>query len=111
VYIAIKFSQSAFKHGITEAAIRRVCLNAIYDDILDEDEDKHLLLGFDGNGNILEILYNVIRQFWFNQPLWGWQLEERFMHRYAAARNCTPPHAQLARLPRLKQCNAYKIWY
>jgi hypothetical protein len=60
MYIAIKFSQSAFKHGITEASIRRACLNAIYDDILDEDEDKHLLLGFDGNGNALEILYNVI---------------------------------------------------
>ncbi|MDR1099881.1 MAG: hypothetical protein LBL28_05305 [Treponema sp.] len=60
MYVAIKFSQSAFKHGITEAAIRRVCLNAIYDDILDEDEDKHLLLGFDGNGNVLEILYNII---------------------------------------------------
>jgi hypothetical protein len=60
VYIAIKFSQSAFKHGITQNSICRAIINAIYDDILDEDEDKHLFLGFDGNGNVLEILYNIV---------------------------------------------------
>ena len=40
--------------------IKRAMINVIYDDILDDDKDRHLLMGFDGNGNLLEILYNVI---------------------------------------------------
>jgi len=31
-----------------------------YDDVFDDDPDKHLLIGFDNNANLLEILYNVI---------------------------------------------------
>ena len=58
--VAIEFNPSAFKHGITEAAIRYAIINAVYDDIWDENEDKHLLLGFDKNGKPLEIMYNVI---------------------------------------------------
>ena len=58
--IAIEFNPSAFNHDITQEAIRRAIINVIYDDIWDEDMDKHLLLGFDNNGNLLEIMYNVI---------------------------------------------------
>jgi len=58
--IVIEFNPSAFKHGITEAAIRDAIINIIYDDIWDENSDKHLLLGFDSSGNLLEIMYNVI---------------------------------------------------
>jgi hypothetical protein len=58
--VTIEFNPSAFKHGITEIAIRQAVINVIYDDIWDEDSDKHLLLGFDNNGNPLEIMYNVI---------------------------------------------------
>jgi len=60
VFVDIKFSKSAFKHGITIADIRRALINVVYDDILDEVNNKHLLMGFDCNGNLLEILYNVI---------------------------------------------------
>ncbi|MDR1029786.1 MAG: hypothetical protein LBL76_02825 [Treponema sp.] len=52
--------QSAFKHGVSEADIKRAIQNVIYDDIVDGFNDKHLLLGFDSNGNLLEILYNFI---------------------------------------------------
>ena len=58
--VAIEFNPSAFKHGITEAAIRHVIINVIYDDIWDDAMDKHLLIGFDNIGNLLEIMYNVI---------------------------------------------------
>ena len=58
--VIIKFSKSAFKHGITEADIKFAVINVLYDDILDEVNDKHLLMGFDCNGNLIEILYNVI---------------------------------------------------
>ena len=58
--ITIKCNPSAFKHGITEAAIRHVIINVIYDEIWEDAMDKHLLIGFDNNGNLLEIMYNII---------------------------------------------------
>ena len=65
--IIIEFNSSAFKHGITEAAIRHAIINAVvYDDIWDEDSDKHLLLGFDNSGRLLEIMYNVIDEYTIN---------------------------------------------
>jgi hypothetical protein len=64
--IAIKFSQSAFKHGVSEVDIRWAFDNVLYDEQSDESDgstdigSKHLLIGFDRNANHLEILYNVI---------------------------------------------------
>ena len=64
--VIIRFSQSAFKHGVTEADIRWAFDNVLYDERLDESDgsedigSKHLLIGFDRNANHLEILYNVI---------------------------------------------------
>jgi hypothetical protein len=58
--VAIEFSGAAFKHGITKSAIRRAIGNFIYDDTLPDDDNKKLLLGFDGNAHLLEVVYNVI---------------------------------------------------
>jgi hypothetical protein len=60
--VAIKCSQSAFKHGVTEADILWAFKTLKYDAILEETNvaDKHLLVGFDRNANLIEILYNVI---------------------------------------------------
>ena len=58
--VAINFSQSAFKHGFSKVDICNAVINVLYDDILDEATDKHLLIGFDGNGKLLEILYNML---------------------------------------------------
>jgi hypothetical protein len=52
----------AFKYNVSEANIRHAILNYIYDDIIDDDPEKHLLIGFDNNANLLEILYNVINE-------------------------------------------------
>jgi hypothetical protein len=60
VNIAVEFNPSAFKHGVTEAAIRHAIINVVYDDVWDDAADKHLLLGFDNNGNPVEVMYNVI---------------------------------------------------
>ena len=40
--VAVEFNQAAFKHGVSEA------------------DDKHLLLGFDCKGNLLEVMYSII---------------------------------------------------
>ena len=58
--IIVKYVTSAFKHNISEANIRHAILNWRYDDVFEDDHDKHLLIGFDSNANLLEIMYNVI---------------------------------------------------
>ena len=64
--IAIKFSRSAFKHGVTEEDIRMAFDNVLYDERLDESDGeeeiyaRYLLIGFDKSANPLEIIYNVI---------------------------------------------------
>jgi hypothetical protein len=58
--VVVKFVQSAFRHNITEVDIRHAILNWRYDDIVENDPGKHLLIGFDSNANLLEIMYNVI---------------------------------------------------
>jgi len=58
--VVIKYVPSAFKHGVTAESIRHSILNWRYDDIVVDDPGKHLLIGFDSNANLLEIMYNVI---------------------------------------------------
>jgi len=60
MHIIIEFSKSAFKHKISEEDIRHAMLNPVYDEIQDSGDDKHLLIGFDRNMNLLEIVYNII---------------------------------------------------
>ena len=60
ISVAVQFAASAFKHSYTEADIRHVLLHPVYDDIQDEGDDKHLLIGFDRSLNMVEIAYNII---------------------------------------------------
>jgi hypothetical protein len=60
MYAGIKFNNAAFKHGITEADILRAFETFIYEDPLDEAENKYLLLGFNMHGNLIEVMYNKI---------------------------------------------------
>jgi len=56
----IIFIPSAFKHGISEADIRRAFRTARYDEPVEGEEGKRLLLGFGTATNLLEILYNEL---------------------------------------------------
>ena len=64
--IVIQFSQSAFKHGITKTDICMAFDNILYDERLDESDGeneldaRYLLIGFDRNANLIEVLYNII---------------------------------------------------
>ena len=51
---------SAFKHGFSEADIRRTFRTRIRNVLIDEYEDKYAIIGFDTKGNALEILYNLL---------------------------------------------------
>jgi uncharacterized DUF497 family protein len=64
--VDIKFSQSAFKHGLSEADIRWAIDTAKYDGFLDDVEDaenKHLIIGFDRNANLIEVFYNILDEY------------------------------------------------
>jgi hypothetical protein len=60
--ITIDLNPSAFKHGISEDDIRVAIEQFVYNEIMEDDGDKHLLLGFDTHANLLEIIYNVINE-------------------------------------------------
>ncbi|MDR1470374.1 MAG: hypothetical protein LBT00_13910 [Spirochaetaceae bacterium] len=55
----IEFNHAAFKHGVTEADIENAFEQWLLDQPLTGETNKHLLVGFDRNANLLEILYNV----------------------------------------------------
>jgi len=51
---------SAFKHGVSEADIRRAFRTAIYDEPTEGDDGKYLLIGFNTALIPLEIMYNEL---------------------------------------------------
>ena len=56
----IIYNQSAFKHGFTKADIEWAFLHPIRNGLLEDYENKYLLIGFDTRGNPIEIMYNRI---------------------------------------------------
>jgi len=56
----IVYTPSAFRHGFSEADIRRAVVTHIRDVLMDEYEDAYALIGVDTKGNTLEIMYNLI---------------------------------------------------
>jgi len=54
------FKNSSFKHGVSREAIVFAFTAMLYDGLLEGEDNKYLRIGFDGNGNLLEILYNII---------------------------------------------------
>ena len=62
MYAIIKFNRAAFKHGVTEADILRAFETFIYEDPVDDADNKYLLLGFNLKGNLIEIMYNRINE-------------------------------------------------
>jgi hypothetical protein len=58
--VVIEFNDAAFRHGVSGESIAHAIQNHLYDDIWDIAADKHLLIRFDQNRNLLEIMYNII---------------------------------------------------
>ena len=56
----IIYVSSAFKHGITKDDIVLAFETFIYEDMLEDFDNKHLLLGFNTSGNLIEVMYNRI---------------------------------------------------
>jgi hypothetical protein len=60
MYFNIVFNKSAFKHGLTEYDIRHVLTTFLLDVQFEDYENKFLLIGFDKNNNLIELMYNII---------------------------------------------------
>jgi hypothetical protein len=56
----IVYVPSAFKHDVTKADIVRAFETFIYEDMIEDFDNKHLLLGFNIHGNLIEVMYNRI---------------------------------------------------
>jgi len=62
----IEFNHAAFKHGISDTDIRHAIKHFIYEEQIDDGDNKHLILGFDTSRRLLEIMYNVIDEHTIN---------------------------------------------
>jgi uncharacterized DUF497 family protein len=56
----IEFNNAAFKHGVTEAGIRYAMWHPVHEQLLEQYENKWLIIGYDTAGNLIEIAYNII---------------------------------------------------
>ena len=57
--MVVHINESAFQHGYTEEDILRALATVIFDGLLPRYANKYLLIGFDHNSNLLEIMYNI----------------------------------------------------
>ena len=55
----ITFNKAAFKHGVTEVDIRKAFLTYKLDMAIEDETEKFVLVGFDTNANLLEVMYNI----------------------------------------------------
>jgi len=56
IEISIKILDSALKHGITKENILFALDNILLDEMIDNDPNKTLVIGFDQSANLLEIV-------------------------------------------------------
>ena len=57
--MVVHINESAFSHGFTEEDIHNALATVIFDGLLPKYVNKYLLIGFDRNSNLLEIMYNI----------------------------------------------------
>jgi hypothetical protein len=60
MYTTIYCNPSAFKHGVTIGDIDCAMAVPLVDRLMEKHTNKYLVIGFDLNGNLLEIMYRSI---------------------------------------------------
>jgi hypothetical protein len=58
--VGVRIKQSALKHGKTKEDVLSVLNTAIYDETITVDPNKTLIVGYDKNANLTEIVAHVI---------------------------------------------------
>jgi hypothetical protein len=54
------YHKSAFKHDVTEADVRWAFKTFVFEEPIEGEEGKYLLIGYDLTGNPLEILFHEV---------------------------------------------------
>ena len=54
------FNPAAFKHNVTEQDIEAAMITALIDELIKGFDNKYLIVGFDMNGNLIEVMYNLV---------------------------------------------------
>jgi hypothetical protein len=57
--VVVQINESALRHGIAREDIFHALLLPLADRLMPEYQNKYLLIGFDRNSNLLEIMYNI----------------------------------------------------
>ena len=57
--MVVHINDSAFRHGIAKEDIHRALATVVFDGLLPKYANKFLLIGFDQNSNLIEIMYNI----------------------------------------------------
>jgi len=60
IIITLVFNSSAFKHDVTENDIETAMETTLFDELIVGYENKYLLIGFDTNTNLIEVMYNLV---------------------------------------------------
>jgi hypothetical protein len=57
--MVVQINESALRHGVTKEDIYRAIATVVFDGLLPKYANKFLLIGFDQNSNLFEIMYNI----------------------------------------------------
>jgi hypothetical protein len=60
MYANIYCNPSAFKHNVTVNDINCAMAVPLVDRLMEKHINKYLVIGFDLNGNLIEIMYNLV---------------------------------------------------
>jgi hypothetical protein len=58
--MTLVFNPAAFKHDVTEQDVETAMATALFDELIEGYDNKYLLVGFDINGNLIEVMYNLV---------------------------------------------------
>jgi hypothetical protein len=58
----IKITPSANKHGVDSDSILYSLEKCIYDEILENEPNKTLAIGFNKNGELIEIVFSIVSE-------------------------------------------------
>ena len=58
--MTLVFNPAAFKHKYTAMDIEAAMATALFDELIEGYNNKYLLIGFDMNGNLIEVMYNLV---------------------------------------------------
>jgi hypothetical protein len=60
--MVLVFNPAAFKHGVTERDVEAAMATALIDELMEGYDDKYLVVGFNMNRNLIEVMYNLVSE-------------------------------------------------